>query len=199
VRSAIVAALLAVALPGVATAQQWDGLGSIELEGLDRSMTRNGAPYDKPSSDADASFRVRDGKLVGVTVAVECQSKPNYQGSIGYRIKGGELSSSGPCDLASANYAWHVDYKWTSTATISNGRLVLKGQGTANKTTVRGCSGNWCGPDNTEIVEQAVLRLSGKSCTIESYTRTETLKASTGVTVVSSYRSNAKSRCKYDN
>jgi hypothetical protein len=197
-RVALLALLLALVFPKFAIAQQWNKLVSIELEGLNRSMTRNGAPYDKPSSSDNAAFRVRDGKLIGVTVAVECQSKPNYQGSIGYSLKGGQLSSAGPCDMSSANYAWHVDYKWSSNATLSGGKLTLKGQGTAVKTTVRGCSGNWCGPDITEFVEQAVLRLTDKGCTIESYSRTETLKSSNGVTVLTTYSSNARSRCRYE-
>jgi hypothetical protein len=197
-RALALASLLALALPSLAAAQQWDKLISIDLEGLDQSMTRNGAPYDKPSSDGSASFRIRDGRLIGATLAIECQSKPGYQGSIAYSIKGGQSSGGGPCDMSSANYAWHVDYKWSSTATFGGGKVTLKGQGVAVKTTVRGCSGNSCGPDNLEFVEQAVLRLTAKSCTIESYSRTETLTASNGVTVVSTYRSNARSRCSYE-
>ncbi len=72
---------------------------------------------------------------------------------------------------------------------------MLKGQGTAVKETVRGCSGNWCGSNKEEYVGQVALRLTDGGCTIESYSPTETLKSSNGITVVRARRNNARSRC----
>lgn len=189
------AAILALALPNLAAAQRWDEFTSIELDNIDYQLRSIGESAPSTQRATTVLLLVQNGKLISSPMSTECQSNQDFRGWLAYPIKGGQLSDSGSCDMTTASYHWHVDYNWSSTASWNNGRMVLKSEGTGVKTTLRGCRGNWC-TDEIEFVEQAVLRITARTCAVESYRRVDTLKSGNGATVVSTLSSNTKSRCR---
>jgi len=122
------------------------------------------SPLDTVKDDDEASFWVdADGKALGNPYTNGCVQMWNTgEGRMTYNLKGGTLQRTASCENIGV-----TDYQWTTTVTLSPGRITLKGEAH----TLAPCRPSEPNCVRTKLVatERAVIRIEGRNCFIESY------------------------------
>ncbi len=168
--------LSVAAVFGAARAQIPADLIGIDVDGV----AQKSAYYDQgkldPAANSDFTtslhFSVEGKQISGSNVGDICPNNVRGEGRILYSLSGGPTSSGGHCRLSDGKHTWEADYQWSAQAQVSGGRLVLTGNGTMTKRTVRGCNG--CPPEKIEVAEQATIQIDGGTCQLVSYSEKRT-------------------------
>lgn len=123
------------------------------------------SPHNGPVEDDDeAPFWVdAEGKALGKPYTMGCVHLwSTGEGRMTYNLKGGKLQRAASCENTGV-----TDYEWTTTVTLSPGRITLNGEAR----TVKRCQASEpnCLRPTLVATEKAVIRIEGRKCFVESY------------------------------